>query len=496
MSIQQKVQLVSKNRIWSEIRRYKVNDVVSYEEDSYQNISGKNSIPSELIDWIKIGGDSADGFIPLSGTIAGNPVTGDIEISDGSGIIVKDGGIFIGSEDRTVGITFPSEGDENVVFVTAAEGSKGFVGNSFFDKQDDPNAFAQMGDISGMSGDFIPNTEKGQANGVATLDINGKVPLTQINDALVGSVNYQGNYNASTNTPTLPTAAGNKGKYYVVTVSGTQQGLTLTNGDWIISNGVIWEKVDSNNDVTSVAGKTGSVTLLTSDITDLQGKLDLKANDADVVHKTGYLAELVTGQKTFNETVFMRGNSFGVSAILENSNTPATGLSWMEVRGPGINGDNCLFFGQYGDTAGVNRGKVLISNQSSSPTTATMSFATNKIERLILRTDGNSTFTGRVSGQPAVDSNDFVTLAQLNTKASLTQIGTAGSFSGAGTATTVFTVTIGSTQPNNTYKINATPTNVLSAALFYITNKTTTTFDVVYLAGLTGTVEFDWQLKP
>jgi len=75
-------------------------------------------------------------------------------------------------------------------------------------------------------------------------------------------------------------------------------------------------------------------------------------------------------------------------------------------------------------------------------------------------------------------------------------LGVAGSFSGVGTATTVFTVTIGATQPNNTYKVNATPTNLLSAALFYITNKTTTTFDVVYLAGLTGTVEFDWSLKP
>lgn len=72
-----------------------------------------------------------------------------------------------------------------------------------------------------------------------------------------------------------------------------------------------------------------------------------------------------------------------------------------------------------------------------------------------------------------------------------------GSFSGAGTATTVFTVTIGSTQANNTYKVQVTPTSALSAALFYVTNKTTTTFDVTYLAGLTGTVTFDWSvMKP
>ena len=70
------------------------------------------------------------------------------------------------------------------------------------------------------------------------------------------------------------------------------------------------------------------------------------------------------------------------------------------------------------------------------------------------------------------------------------------SFSGVGTATTVFTVTIGQTMANTTYKVNVTPTSALSAALFYVTNKTTTTFDVTYLAGLTGTVTFDWSLFP
>lgn len=72
--------------------------------------------------------------------------------------------------------------------------------------------------------------------------------------------------------------------------------------------------------------------------------------------------------------------------------------------------------------------------------------------------------------------------------------GVSGSFSGVGTATTVFTVTFGGTQPNATYQVNVTPTAALSAALFYVTNKTTTTFDVTYLAGLTGTVTFDWSL--
>jgi hypothetical protein len=72
----------------------------------------------------------------------------------------------------------------------------------------------------------------------------------------------------------------------------------------------------------------------------------------------------------------------------------------------------------------------------------------------------------------------------------------AGNFSQVGTATTTFTVTIGTTQANTNYKVNVTPTALLSAAAFFVTNKTTTTFDVVYAAGLTGTVTFDWSLIP
>lgn len=72
----------------------------------------------------------------------------------------------------------------------------------------------------------------------------------------------------------------------------------------------------------------------------------------------------------------------------------------------------------------------------------------------------------------------------------------AGSFSATGTATTAFSVTIGTTQANTTYKVNVTPTSLVAAAVFYISAKTTTTFTVTYLTGLTGAVAFDWSLSP
>lgn len=110
-------------------------------------------------------------------------------------------------------------------------------------------------------------SEKGNSNGYASLDVNGKVPLIQINDALLGAVNYRGNYDASNNTPALPTpASSNKGYYWIVSVAGTQQGLSLRPGDWIISNGTTYGRVASSADVESVAGRKGVVVLTKNDV--------------------------------------------------------------------------------------------------------------------------------------------------------------------------------------------------------------------------------------
>jgi hypothetical protein len=110
-------------------------------------------------------------------------------------------------------------------------------------------------------------SEKAQPNGYASLDSNGKVPLVQINDALIGNVNFQGLWNASTNTPTLanPPAAGTKGYYYIVSTAGTFAGISFEVGDWIISNGTAWGKVDNTDAVSSVFGRTGNVTASNGD---------------------------------------------------------------------------------------------------------------------------------------------------------------------------------------------------------------------------------------
>jgi hypothetical protein len=104
--------------------------------------------------------------------------------------------------------------------------------------------------------------------------------------------------------------------------------------------------------------------------------------------------------------------------------------------------------------------------------------------------NGINSFKGIVATDFYNKQSDPKAFAQLG------DVGVAGSFSGVGTASTNFTVTLPTTQPNNTYKVRVTPTNLLTAVLFYVANKTTTTFDVIFVSGLTGTVEFDWSIMP
>ena len=109
----------------------------------------------------------------------------------------------------------------------------------------------------------------GVANGVATLDGSGTVPISQLPSAVLGALSYQGTWNASTNTPTLTSSVGTKGYYYVVSVAGSTNLNGITDwkvGDWAVYNGTAWQKVDNTDAVTSVNGYTGTVVLNYTDV--------------------------------------------------------------------------------------------------------------------------------------------------------------------------------------------------------------------------------------
>ena len=156
---------------------------------------------------------------------------------------------------------------------------------------------------------------------------NGKITASQLPDYILGQVLYGGTvnatgvatltddfkskYNVTATTITLSTsnAATYEGAYFIASANGTSgvpQTLGVVTGDWIISNGNAWTKIDNTDAVTSVVGQTGAVTAqqianaLTSgnhiaDKTDTMLKSTFTTGDDDYV--------LLTYNKDDNELV-------------------------------------------------------------------------------------------------------------------------------------------------------------------------------------------------
>lgn len=122
---------------------------------------------------------------------------------------------------------------------------------------------------------FEKQSNKGAANGYTPLNASSKIDATYLPDSILGQVNYQGTWNASTNSPSIPIASSaNKGYYYIVNFAGTTTIDGINDwqiGDWIISNGNTWSKVDNTDAISSFNGRTGAITLVSSDVTSALG---------------------------------------------------------------------------------------------------------------------------------------------------------------------------------------------------------------------------------
>ena len=89
----------------------------------------------------------------------------------------------------------------------------------------------------------------------------------QVNQ-LVGGLQYEGTWNASTNTPTITSSVGTDGTFYIVNVAGTTNINGINDwqvGDWIVFHDTAWQKVDNSDSVSSVFGRVGNVVANQSD---------------------------------------------------------------------------------------------------------------------------------------------------------------------------------------------------------------------------------------
>jgi hypothetical protein len=190
--------------------------------------------------------------------------------------------------------------------------------------------------------------------------------LVQINDALIGNVNFQGLWNAATNTPTLanPPASGTKGYYYIVSTAGTFAGISFEVGDWIISDGTAWGKVDNTDAVSSVFGRTGNVVASNGDYTTAQvtesgnlyytdgrarGALSFAAGSGAYNSSTGVITIPTNNNQITNGAGYITSAALG--GYVQGSGSAGQVAYWSS--GSAITGESNLFWDATNDRLGI-----------------------------------------------------------------------------------------------------------------------------------------------
>lgn len=133
-------------------------------------------------------------------------------------------------------------------------------------------------------------------DGINDLIANNKITLGYLPDSVLGQVVYGGGFVPSTGVATLTTNAqekletssatitltndttpvtgyeANEGIYYIATASGTFASISFETGDWLVSLGNAWSKVDNTDAVTGVKGneevnyRLGNVNITAQDV--------------------------------------------------------------------------------------------------------------------------------------------------------------------------------------------------------------------------------------
>ena len=122
-----------------------------------------------------------------------------------------------------------------------------------------PVTSTELGYLSGVTSAIqtqldakVDDSEKGAPGGVATLDGGGKIPASQLPNSIM---EFQGQWDASTNTPTLADGVGNAGDVYRANVAGTVDfgsgSITFGVGDWVMYSGTVWQRADNTDAVVS-----------------------------------------------------------------------------------------------------------------------------------------------------------------------------------------------------------------------------------------------------
>ena len=288
----------------------------------------------------------------------------------------------------------------------------------------------------------------GSSTTIPVITVNSKGVVTGVTtSAIIGTLSYQGGWNASTNVPALVSSVGTNGYYYVVTTAGSTNLNGITDwqiGDWAIFNGTAWQKIDQTNTVTSVNGQTGVVsvgTVTTASVVSANGFTGTVATATTTPAIT--LATSVTGVLKGNGTALSAATSgtdysLGTSALATGivKSTTTTGNLTIAVAAdfPTLNQDTT------GTSAATNGLKT-------ATTTVVINSATAPSNGQVLTATGSTAATwqtpavGTVTSVSVVSANGFTgTVATATTTPAITvTTSITGVLKGNGTAVSAAT---------------------------------------------------------
>jgi hypothetical protein len=250
-------------------------------------------------------------------TIIGDPISGVSKKIT----LAQLGAIFSGAVSFYTDLaSFPATGDINVIYC-AKDTQKLYLWSG--------SAYTEVFPSQALLDTYQLRSEKGNANGYASLDSGGKVPISQLPSSIM---EYKGTWNASTNTPTLANGTGDTGDVYICNVAGTVNfgagPLTFAVGDYVIYSGTIWQRSSGAvGTVTSVALTVGgdAISVSGSPLT-TSGTLGLTFN--------GTTAQYIRGNGTLETfpTSLISGTG-NVNAIPKFTANTVLGNSVMEDDG-------------------------------------------------------------------------------------------------------------------------------------------------------------------
>jgi hypothetical protein len=148
---------------------------------------------------------------------------------------------------------------------------------------------------------------------------------------------FKGVWNASTNSPTLADGTGDTGDTYRVSVAGTRNlgsgSQDFAVGDLVLYDGAVWQRSDSADAVSSVAGKTGVVTLVKADV----GLANVD-NTSDANKPISTATQTALDLKAPLASPAFTGNPTAPTPAADDNDTSIATTAWVQAEISGLGG--------------------------------------------------------------------------------------------------------------------------------------------------------------